>query len=154
MAKSANIKNENSVVTLTLNDGSGYSFTDETLKEIQYEKMQIFQNLNAPAFTYNNIVQYWVKLSLDSDDKRKIFFFIFISFIPMMALYIIAAFSIINPRYQKNYAYHILAITTIGLYTTATLLKSQGTWIILAGTMITAFLLGLWLFRKYVERYF
>ena len=154
MAKSANIENKDAVITLTLNNGSGYTFTDESLKEIHYEKMQVFQNLNTEEFTYQNIFNYWVKLSLDSEDKRKIFFFIYISFIPIIALYIIAAFSIINPRYQKNYAYHILGATTIGVYAIATLLKSHGNYIALLVSITLTFILGLFLFRHYVQRYF
>ena len=154
MAKSANIKNENAVVTLTLNDGSGYTFDANSLKEINYEKMQVFQNLNTKEYTYHNIYDYWKKLSLDSDDRRKILFFIFISFIPLIALYIIAAFSIINPRYQKNYAYQILGVTTIGLYSIATLLKSQGNYMALIVAIVLTSILGLFLFRQNVQRYF
>jgi lipopolysaccharide export system permease protein len=154
MAKSANIKNEDAVITLSLNNGSGYTFTEESLKEIRYEKMQVFQNLNTEEFTYQNIFDYWIKLSFDSDDKRKILFFIYISFIPLIALYIIAAFSIINPRYQKNYAFHILGATTVGLYSIATLLKSQGNYIALLIAIILTFILGLFLFKRNVQRYF
>jgi len=154
MAESASVENLNSIVSLTLNNGSGYTFTKDSLKEINYEKMQIFQNLNAEAFTYNNIIQYWTKLSLNPKKKRKILFFIYLSLIPMMALYIIASFSIINPRYQKNYAYHILAITTVGLYTIATLLDKQGNIPLLIGAIILTFLIGLVLFKQHVLRFF
>jgi len=154
MAKSASIENKDAVITLTLNDGSGYTFTEESLKEIHYEKMQVFQNLNTDEFTYKNIFSYWIELSFDSDGKRKILFFIYISLIPIIALYIIAAFSIINPRYQKNYAYHILGSTTIGLYAIATLLKSQGNPIALVVAIVLTSALGLFLFKRYVQRYF
>lgn len=154
MAKKATIQNKDSVITLTLNEGSGYTFSKDTLKEINYEKMQIFQNLNSEAFTYNNLIEYWIKLSLDSKKKGNILSFIYISLIPMMALYIISAFSIINPRYQKNYAYHILALTTIALYVTATLLEKQGTFLLLLMAIVLTFGVGFWLFRKHVVRYF
>ena len=154
MAKSATIENKDAVITLTLKDGSGYTYTEESLKEIHYEKMQVFQNLNSDEFTYQNIFDYWKKLSMDSKDKRKILFFIYISFIPIMALFIIAAFSIINPRYQKNYAFHVLGATTIGLYSIATLLKSQGNYMVLLVAIFFTFLLGRFLFKRNVQRYF
>lgn len=154
IAKRANIQNQNSLITLTLNDGSGYTFSKDTLKEINYEKMQVFQNLNSEAFTYNNILEYWLKLSLNPKKKRSILSYIYISLIPIMALYIVAAFSIINPRYQKNYAYPILGLTTIGLYIVATALEKQGSFLILSLTITLTLALGLWLFRKYVTRYF
>ncbi len=154
MAKSASIENKDAVITLTLKNGSGYTFTDESLKEIHYEKMQVFQNLNSEEFTYQNIFNYWEKLSLSKKGKGRILFFIYISLIPIIALYIIAAFSIINPRYQKNYAYHILGITTIGVYSTATLLESQGNYLALVLALSLTYILGLFLFKHNVQRYF
>lgn len=154
IAKRANIQNQDSVITLTLNDGSGYTFSKDTLKEINYEKMQVFQNLNSEAFTYNNVIEYWLKLSVHPQKKRSILSYLYISLIPMMALYIIAAFSIINPRYQKNHAYSVVALTTIVLYIVATALEKQGTFPLLILAIILTSSLGLWLFHKYVTRYF
>jgi lipopolysaccharide export system permease protein len=153
IAKSASIENVNSLVTLTLNNGSGYTFSKDSLKEINYQEMQVFQNLNSNEFTYSNIIAYWTALS-KTWRKGKIFFFIYISLIPMMALYIIASFSIINPRYQKNYAYQVLGLTTIGLYAIATLLKNQGTPLLLGISILSTFIIGILLFRKNVQRYF
>jgi lipopolysaccharide export system permease protein len=154
IAKEANFNNENSVVTLTLNDGSGYTFTKDALKKINYETMKVFKNLNTEAFTYNSIVQYWKKQSLVENKKSKIFFFIFASLIPLLALGIIAAFSIINPRYQKNYAYHILALTTIGLYGLAIVLKTKGTPLMVIGFSSLILILGYYLYKRYVLRFF
>lgn len=154
IAKKANIQNQDSVVTLTLNEGSGYTFSQDTLKEINYEKMQLFQNLNSKEFTYNNIVKYWVNLSLNPKKKHYILFFIYISLIPMMALYIVASFSIINPRYRKTYAYPILGLTIVGLYVVATILKQQGTFPLLITAIVVTTSFGLWLFHKYVTKHF
>jgi len=154
MARSATIENNDAVITLTLKNGSGYTYTNESLKEIHYEKMQVFQNLNMEEFTYQNIFDYWKKLSLDPNDKRRILFFIFTSLIPLLSLYLVSAFSIINPRYQKNYAFQVLGITTISLYSIATLLENQGNYITLLFSIIFTFIIGLFLFKQNVQRYF
>jgi lipopolysaccharide export system permease protein len=154
IAKEANFNNENSVVTLTLNDGSGYTFTKDALKKINYETMKVFKNLNTEAFTYNSIIQYWKKQSLRTNKKSKIFFFIFASLIPLLGLTIIASFSIINPRYQKNYAYHSLAITTIALYSIAILLERSGNFIYLLLTLSLLFPFGFYLYKRLVLRFF
>jgi len=154
MAKSATIENKNAVITLTLKNGSGYTFSKESLKEIHYEKMQVFQNLNSEDFTYQNIFNYWKKLSLSSEGKGRILFFIYISFIPLMTLFIISAFSIINPRYQNNYAYQVLGATTVGVYSIATFLENQGNYLALILIMVLTFLLGKFLFKRNVQRYF
>jgi len=153
IAKSADIENVNSLITLTLNNGSGYTFEKDTLKEINYKQMQVFQNLNSDEFTYHNIITYWVEMS-KTWRKGRILFFIFISLIPMMTLYIIASFAIINPRYQKNYAYHILAVTTIGVYGTATLLEKEGNVLLLGVAVAFTSLIGIFLFKRTVQKFF
>ena len=71
-----------------------------------------------------------------------------------MAFPMIASFSIINPRYQKNYAYHVLGATIIAMYVIATFLKNQGDF-----TMLGLFIVGIslisHLFFKYkVSKFF
>jgi len=153
IAKDATVSNVNALVTLTLNNGSGYTFSKDSLKEIDYQQMQIFQTLSSDAFNYSNIIAYWTALS-KTWRKGRILFFIYLSLIPMMALYTIASFAIINPRYQKNHAYQVLGITTIGLYAIATLLEKQGTPLLLVVSILFTFIVGKILFRNKIQRYF
>jgi len=154
IAKKANFETKQSLITLTLNNGSGYTYTDDSLEAIHYETMKVFQTLHSEAFNYNSIVNYWHKLSKDEGQKRRILFFIFVSLIPMMGLYIVAAFSIINPRYNKNHAYTILAITTISLFALASVLEKSGTPLLLLLILTLTFILGYTLFKRNVLRYF
>jgi lipopolysaccharide export system permease protein len=154
IAKEATIKNENSSIQLTLKEGSGYTFADTSLKEILYQKMQIFQNIESEGFSYNNIVEHWIKLSYHKRHKRKILFFIFISLIPIMAFPIVASFAIINPRYQKNYAYHILGATIVTMYMIATFLKNQGDFMMLGLFIIGTSLISHLFFNYKVSSFF
>jgi hypothetical protein len=154
IAKEATIKNENSSIQLTLKEGSGYTFADTSLKEILYQKMQIFQNIESEGFSYNNIVEHWIKLSYHKRHKRKILFFIFISLIPIMAFPIVASFAIINPRYQKNYAYHILGATIVTMYMIATFLKNQSDFMMLGLFIIGTSLISHLFFKYKVSRFF
>jgi lipopolysaccharide export system permease protein len=153
IAKSADLNNVNSLITLTLNSGSGYTFSEDTLKEINYKQMQVFQNLTSKEFTYHNIISYWSKMS-KTWRKGRILFFIYVSLIPLLTLYIVASFAIINPRYQKNYAYHVLGATTVGVYSIATLLEKHGSPLMLLFAIISTFLIGIYLFKYHVQRYF
>jgi lipopolysaccharide export system permease protein len=154
IAQKANIENKNSIITLTLENGSGYTFSKEALKKIEYDNMRVFKNLNTSAFTYNNIINHWKKLLEHPKKKSEIFFFVFISLIPILALSIIASFSIINPRYQTNHAYQVLAVTTITLYGLALGLKSQGTLLILLALVSIVLFLGFYLYKRLVLRFF
>jgi len=154
IAKKANLANENSVITLTLHDGSGYTFTKDALKKAEYENMKVFKNLNANAFTYNTLLEYWGNLLNDPKKQSEIYFFIFMSLIPILSLSIIASFAIINPRYQKNYAYQILALTTVALYGIALILKTEGTPIIVLALISFTLLFGFYLYKRLVLRFF
>ena len=153
-AKRAKIENENMLVTLNLMNGAGYTFGEDNLKKINYESMKVFQYLNSEAYTYSNIIHYWTKFSLNSQKKSRIFFFIFASLIPVLGLLIVASFSIINPRYQRNYAYPILAITSISLYGIASFLETNGTITLLLINIIIVLLFGYLLFKRFVLRFF
>jgi len=154
IAKEANIENQNSVVTLALEDGSGYTFDERSLKEINYDTMKIFHNIDSNSYNYRNVIEYWIKYSYNPKKKGKILFFIFVSMIPMLGLYIIASFSIINPRYQKSYAYPILTLTTTALFVIATSLKKDGSFALLALAIALISIFGWFLFRQKVSRFF
>lgn len=154
IAKHATIETKDSSIELNLLEGSGYTFDPRALKEVDYQKMQIFQNLHTKNYTYRNILDHWIKYSTHPKKKRRILFFIFISLIPIMGLYIIASFAIINPRYQKNYAYQVLGASTVIFYVLATTLKSSGNFWIMGGLIVSIMLFGWWLFHTKVTRYF
>ena len=154
IAKEANIDNSNSLISLILNRGTGYTFDKKSLKMVEYEQMKIFQKIKGKSYTYRDIQEYWKKYSKNPKKKGKILFFIFISLIPIIALYIVASFSIINPRYQKSYAYPVLGLTIILLYVIATLLQKHGTPLTLSISLLSVTIIGLALFHYKVTRYF
>ncbi len=154
IAKEANIENRDSTVKLSLNRGSGYSFLDRSLQVIDYETMQIFQNIEAKPYTYESVKEYWLNYYKNPKKRGKILFFIFISLIPITSLYLISSFAIINPRYQKNYGYLALGVVTVGLYVMATVVKNIGSPYLLAGVLVAITALGLIVFRYRVSRFF
>ena len=154
IAKEAEIENINSAVTLSLKDGSGYTFDEESLKEIDYDVMKIFHQIDSYSYDYKNVIEYWIRYSYDPKKQGKIFFFIFISLIPILGLYIVASFSIINPRYQKNYAYPVLAITSTALYSVASVLIKNGSIQIISIAIISSIMIGIILFKYRVTRFF
>ena len=154
IAKEAEIENINSAVTLTLKDGSGYTFDERSLKEINYDKMKIFHQIDSYSYDYRSVIEYWIRYSYNPKRHGQIFFFIFISLIPLLGLYIIASFSIINPRYQKNYAYPILAVTATALYSIASVLMKDGSIMLISIAIVSTTTIGFLLFKYRVARFF
>jgi len=148
------LNKNNAVTSLLLNDGYGYTYTEEKLQQAKYKSLEVFDTTNSQAFTFENIVSLWSKATTDIKMLRRILFFIFVSLIPFLSVYLVASFSMINPRYQKNYSFVVIFFTTLTLYTLASSLEKWGTFPMLLVVIFTLFYLGRWLFKKRVSRYF
>ncbi len=102
--------------------GSGYSFLDRSLQVIDYETMQIFQNIEAKPYTYESVKEYWLNYYKNPKKRGKILFFIFISLIPITSLYLISSFAL-STKISEKLWYLALGVVTVGLYVMATVVK-------------------------------
>jgi len=148
------LNKNNGVTSLLLNDGYGYTYTQEKLQQAKYKSLEVFDTTQNKAFTFENIVTLWSKATTDIKMLRRILFFIFVSLIPFLSVYLVASFTMINPRYQKNHSFVVIFITTLVLYTLASSLEKWGTFPLLFIVIITLYFFGRWLFKKRVTRYF
>ncbi|MCF6244788.1 MAG: LptF/LptG family permease [Sulfurovum sp.] len=148
------LNKKNAVTSLLLNDGYGYTYTKEKLQQAQYKSLEVFDTSQNKAFTFENIVALWSKATTDIKMLRRVLFFIFVSLIPFLSVYLIASFSMINPRYQRNYSFVVIFFTTLILYGIASSLEKWGTFPLLIVVIVALFFLGKWLFKKRVSRYF
>lgn len=153
-ADSGEMLNKNGVFSLILYHGKGYTFRDDNLKQIIYKKLQTFDNLANRNIQLYGVGEYWRQSMTDKQRKQKMFFYFFISMIPILSLYMIVAFSIINPRYQKSHTFTIIGSIAAFFYFLASLLDKFGTLPMLIGLVAGSFALGVWLFYRKVNRYF
>ncbi len=146
--------NKDGTFSLILYDGKGYTFEPDTVRQITYKKLQTFDTLGKRNMQLYGVSDYWKQSMTDKQRKQKMFFYFFISVIPILSLYMIIAFSIINPRYQKSHSFVVIGSIAALFYFFASLLDKFGTIWMLAGLAISSFLLGVWLFYRNVNRYF
>jgi lipopolysaccharide export system permease protein len=71
-----------------------------------------------------------------------------------MSVYLVAAFTMINPRYQSNNTFLVIFGTIILFYTLASSLQKWGTFPMLVAAIVFVSILGRWLFQVRVARYF
>jgi lipopolysaccharide export system permease protein len=142
------------ITSLLLNDGYGYTYTKEKLQQAKYKSLEVFDATQNKSFHFQDIIAHWRQASTDIGMLHRVLFFIFVSLIPLLSVYIVAAFTMINPRYQENRSFLVIFLTTLGLYLTASSLEKYGTFIILLLTVILVTILGQWLFKKRVAKYF
>ncbi|MCB4752251.1 MAG: LptF/LptG family permease [Sulfurovum sp.] len=153
-AKQGRLNKQNGQISLILQDGYGYTYSNGYLRQIQYEMLEAFDTVEQKPFYFEDIISYWGRASHDHRIMHRLLFFFFISLIPLLALYPVAAFTIINPRYQKNHTFIVIFTTTLLLYLIASSLEKWGNIPMLIVVTLLTFSGGFWLFRKRVARYF
>ena len=142
------------VTSLLLNDGYGYTYSKDKLQQAKYKTLEVYDSAKKNNFHFEDIVSFWSKAKTNERIMHRILFFLFVSFIPFLSVYLVAAFTMINPRYQANHSFLVIFVTTLILYLTASSLEKWGNFYILAGTVLLLLALGKWLFEKQVARYF
>lgn len=153
-AKTGKLNNKKTASSLLLNDGYGYTYSKEKLQQAKYKTLEVYEKAKKESFKFKDIVAYWSKAATDERMMRRVLFFAFVSMIPLLSVYIVASFTMINPRYQPNRSFLVIFLTTLVLYLTASALEKWGTPLILAGCVVAAAVIGQWLFGKRVSKYF
>ena len=153
-SKQGKLNKTNGITSLLLQDGYGYTYLDTKLQQAKYETLEVHDAIRKKDFYFENIIAYWSKAGEDAKRMGRVLFFIFVSLIPLLSLYLVASFTMINPRYQTDYSFIVIFSTTLLLYGLASSLEKWGNIPILTLLLIATFVLGRWLFAKRVEKYF
>jgi len=148
------LNKKNGVTSLLLNDGYGYTYSDIKLQQAKYKTLEVYDSSRKKDFHFEDIIAYWSKAKTDEKMMHRVLFFIFVSLIPLLSVYLVASFTMINPRYQPNRSFIVIFLTTLLLYMIASSLEKWGNFSILGITIVVTILLGKWLFEKRVAKYF
>ncbi len=153
MAEEGSIESSSSRFALNLYNGSGDTFLSNSIESIDYEQMSIYSYPKNRA-NLGMLQRGWSKIRENKRDMALFIYSIFISISPFLILAIVAAFSIINPRYQRAHIYLVSFAITMAIYATASFLKKQGTPTILLLFCILYISIGVFLFYRRTRRNF
>lgn len=153
-AQTGQLNDKYSAVSLLLNDGYGYTYSDTTLEQVEYESLEVYDRVYRLDFKFEDLRTYWNNAASNIKLMQNLLFTIFVSLIPLLSVYLVASFTMINPRYQANRSYIVIFITTMSLYVIASILNKWGNPFTLILSVILVAILGQWLFSKRVSRYF
>ncbi|WP_345980855.1 LptF/LptG family permease [Sulfurimonas sp. HSL3-2] len=119
-AKNAEVINQKGILKLKLHSGEGYSYTTDTLSQINYKTMIINDMMKADLHTYRKPLEYW--LSEDRAESKRHMFITdsLLSLFPLISLFLVVAIGVVHVRHQKGYVYLYLFIA-ITLYYGATI---------------------------------
>jgi len=153
-SRKGELRQRNGHTSLLLHEGYGYTYSTDTLQQAKYRTLEAFDTSRKTRYHFDNIIAYWEKAQQYPKIMHQLLFYIFVSLIPLLSVYLVAAFSMINPRYQTNHAFSIIFSTALFLYILASSLKKWGTLPLLFFAVLLVLGGGMVLFRKRVARYF
>ena len=153
-AKHGKLNKQNGQTSLLLQDGYGYTYTKDSLQQAKYRTLEAFDTTKQQNFHFEDILVYWKKAMHDKKIMHRLLFFFFVSLIPLLSVYLVASFTMINPRYQANRSFTVIFGTTLLLYLIASSLEKWGTLSALAVAVLLTLIGGILLFQKRVARYF
>ena len=148
------LNQKNGTTSLLLNDGYGYTYTETNLQQAKYKTLEVYESTKKKSFHFENIVTYWSKAKTDTGMMHRVLFFIFVSLIPLLSVYLVASFTMINPRYQTNHSFIVIFATTLLLYMIASSLEKWGNYLTLGLSILAVIAVSRKLFKKRVARYF
>ena len=117
-AKSAEIQNEGGLLQLKLYRGKGYSYTAESLTQMEFKTMFINDIMTAKQVPYLSAYDYWFNNSGISKEKlrKKLVIQLNIALFPILSLFMVLAIGIAHVRHQKAYIYLTLFIALAFYY--------------------------------------
>ena len=153
-AQKGKLNKKNKVTSLLLEDGYGYTYSDIKLKQAKYKTLEVYDKSRKRDFHFEDIMEFWSAAKTNKKKLHRLLFYMFISLIPLLSVYPVAAFTMINPRYQENRTFIIIFFTTLFFYVIASTLQKWGNFYIFALAVLFSLVLGRVLFHKQVARYF
>jgi len=147
IADQGHMENNHSQFVLTLYHGTGDTFLPHTIKSVTYDTMRIYNytqnHINIPWLSRG-----WSQIWTNKNDMAFFIYNIFLSLSPLLILGAIVAFSIIHPRYQRSGIYLVSFTAAITLYITASILRKQGTPLLLLMVSLLFLTVSILLFHK------
>ena len=153
-AQKGRLLKKDKVTSLLLMDGYGYTYTKDKLKQAKYKTLQVYDKTRKRDFHFEAVVEFWKAAKTDPGKMHRLLFYMFVSLIPLLSVYLVAAFTMINPRYQKNRSFLVIFGISILFYVLASALQKWGNFYLITLAVLFSSLLGRWLFHIRVAKYF
>ncbi len=117
LSKSAKINNIDGKFSFSLLDGVGFFIEEnENINQINFEEMKINDTSEFETIEYLDIPEYWLESLHNKKRAKYLSLYILISIFPILSIYLILAFGVLNPRYDKNHSYFYVMISTVIYY--------------------------------------
>ena len=114
VAKRAKIDNDQGL-KLSLHSGSVYTYQPNRLKQIDFEKLVLFDTSAEHFFHYKDPLVYWLEALSNHRRAYDLTLFVLFALFPLVSLYFIVSLGLHNPRYEKGNIF-LKSLVVMALY--------------------------------------
>ncbi len=119
-AKGAEVISQNGIMKLKLHFGEGYSYTDHSLSQMNFDSMIINDMMNMKLSQYENPIEFWLAQNdserIQKRKHRRLAMYIILSLFPLLSLFSVMGIGIVNARHQQGHLYLSIFITIVLYY--------------------------------------
>ncbi len=119
-AKEAEVISEKGVMKLKLHSGEGYSYTDHSLSQMNFESMIINDMMNIKLNKYENPIDFWIAKNdserIQKRKHRRLAMYTILCLFPLLSLFTIMGIGIVNARHQQGHLYLSIFLTVLVYY--------------------------------------
>jgi lipopolysaccharide export system permease protein len=114
-AKRATVDNSGGVLKLALKTGKGYSYTNDSLTQMQFDTLFINNIMTSNQRKYLSAYDFWFnnEPKLQAIHKQKFITNTLIALFPLMSLFMVMAIGVAHVRHQKAYIYLFLFLSIV-----------------------------------------
>jgi len=115
-AKKAEVINDAGILRLKLTQGQGYSYSTEKFSQIDFKTMLINDTMKTDLMHYKKPLQYWMSNDFHEKKKHLLIRNSLMSLFPIVTLFLVVTFGVVQVRHQKSKIYLFLFLTILFYY--------------------------------------
>ncbi len=113
-AQSADIKNNNGILKLKLDDGKAFEISKDKVEQINFKEMYIKTEPKSNVSSVKNIVSYWEQALKDEKRAYDLSFFLLIALFPVATVLFAISMGIVTYRYERGGIYPSMIAVILG----------------------------------------
>lgn len=115
-AKKAEVINDAGILRLKLTNGEGYSYSTEKFSQVNFKTMLINDTMKTDLMHYKKPLAYWLSKEGYGRKKHLLIRNTLMSIFPIVTLFLVVSFGVVQVRHQKSKIYLFLFLTILFYY--------------------------------------
>jgi len=153
-AKNAKLINDSGILRLKLTDGQGYSYSKESLTQINFKTMLINNTMDTHLTPYRSTLDYWTSSERARPKRNMLITDTLLSLFPVLSLFLVVSLGVVHARHQKSFIYLFLFLGVAVFYGSIMALKEPLEFYAIPVIIVT-WLIGTYtIYRKTVAKRF